>query len=57
MEKSKITVNDLGANSDYITGSEFISIPPGASQRLDIVYSNFTTSPPKVEIKWKERIL
>lgn len=57
MEKSKITVNDLGANSDYITGSEFLSIPPGASQRLDIVYSNFTTSPPKVEIKWKERIL
>ncbi|MDX6024894.1 distal tail protein Dit [Lactococcus lactis] len=57
MEKSKITVNDLGANSDYITGSEFFSIPPGASQRLDIVYSNFTTSPPKVEIKWKERIL
>ncbi|USI70492.1 phage tail family protein [Lactococcus garvieae subsp. garvieae] len=57
MEKSKITVNDLGANSDYITGSEFFSIPPGASQRLDIVYSNFTTSPPKVEIEWKERIL
>ena len=57
MEKSKITVNDLGANSDYITGSEFLSIPPGASQRLDIVYSNFTTSPPKVEIEWKERIL
>ncbi|WP_044009657.1 phage distal tail protein, partial [Lactococcus lactis] len=57
MEKSKITVNDLGANSDYITGSEFFTIPPGASQRLDIVYSNFTTSPPKVEIKWKERIL
>ncbi|MDN6079703.1 MAG: phage tail family protein [Lactococcus lactis] len=57
MEKSKITVNDLGANSDYITGSEFFSIPPGTSQRLDIVYSNFTTSPPKVEIKWKERIL
>ncbi|WP_270219460.1 distal tail protein Dit [Lactococcus lactis] len=57
MEKSKITVNDLGANSDYITGSEFFSIPPGASQRLDIVYSNFTTSPAKVEIEWKERIL
>ncbi|MGF2129132.1 distal tail protein Dit [Lactococcus lactis] len=57
MEKSKITVNDLGANSDYITGSEFFSIPPGTSQRLDIVYSNFTTSPPKVEIEWKERIL
>lgn len=57
MEKSKITVNDLGANSDYITGSEFFSIPPGASQKLDIVYSNFTTSPPKVEIEWKERIL
>lgn len=57
MEKSKITVNDLGANSDYITGSEFFSVPPGTSQRLDIVYSNFTTSPPKVEIEWKERIL
>ena len=57
MEKSKITVNDLGANSDYITGSEFFSIPPGTSQKLDIVYSNFTTSPPKVEIEWKERIL
>ena len=57
MEKSKITVNDLGANSDYITGSEFFSIPPGVSQKLDIVYSNFTTSPPKVEIEWKERIL
>lgn len=57
MEKSKITVNDLGANSDYITGSEFLSIPPGTSQKLDIVYSNFTTSPPKVEIEWKERIL
>lgn len=57
MEKSKITVNDLGANSDYITGSEFFSILPGTSQKLDIVYSNFTTSPPKVEIEWKERIL
>ncbi|KAF6606142.1 phage tail family protein [Lactococcus sp. EKM203L] len=57
MDKSKITVNDLGANSDYITGSEFFSIPPGTSQKLDIVYSNFTTSPPKVEIEWKERIL
>lgn len=57
MEKSKITVNDLGANSDYITGSEFFSIPPGTSQKLEIVYSNFTTSPPKVEIEWKERIL
>ncbi|KAF6606033.1 MULTISPECIES: distal tail protein Dit [unclassified Lactococcus] len=57
MEKSKITVNDLGANSDYITGSEFFSIPPGASQKLDIVYSNFTKTPPKVEIEWKERIL
>lgn len=57
MEKSKITVNDLGANSDYITGSEFFSIPPGESQKLDIVYSNFTKTPPKVEIEWKERIL
>ncbi|MDY5177360.1 phage tail family protein [Lactococcus lactis] len=57
MEKSKITVNDLGANSDYITGSEFFSIPPGTSQKLDIVYSNFTKTPPKVEIEWKERIL
>ena len=57
MDKSKITVNDLGANSDYITGSEFFSIPPGTSQKLEIVYSNFTTSPPKVEIEWKERIL
>lgn len=57
MEKSKITVNDLGANSDYITGSEFLSIPPGTSQKLDIVYSKFTKTPPKVEIKWKERIL
>ena len=57
MKKSKITVNDLGANSDYIMGSEFFSIPPGTSQKLDIVYSNFTTSPPKVEIEWKERIL
>ena len=57
MGKSKITVNDLGANSDYITGSTFFGIPPGESQKLDIVYSNFTTSPPKVEIEWKERIL
>ncbi|WP_251900632.1 distal tail protein Dit [Lactococcus lactis] len=57
MEKSKITVNDLGANSDYITGSDFFSILPGKSQKLDIVYSNFTTSPPKVEIEWKERTL
>lgn len=57
MGKSKITVNDLGANSDYITGSEFFSIPPGTSQKLDIVYSNFTKTPPKVEIEWKERIL
>lgn len=57
MDKSKITVNDLGANSDYNTGSTFFGIPPGTSQKLDIVYSNFTTSPPKVEIEWKERIL
>lgn len=57
MDKSKITVNDLGANSDYNTGSTFFGIPPGESQKLDIVYSNFTTSPPKVEIEWKERIL
>ncbi|WP_353726890.1 distal tail protein Dit [Lactococcus lactis] len=57
MDAKKIIVNGQGANSDYITGSDFFSIPAGQSQKIDIVYSNFTTSPPKVEIKWKERIL
>ncbi|WP_277812511.1 distal tail protein Dit [Lactococcus lactis] len=57
MDAKKIIVNGQGANSDYITGSDFFSIPAGKNQKIDIVYSNFTTSPPKVEIKWKERIL
>ena len=57
MDAKKIIVNGQGANSDYITGSDFFSIPAGQSQKIDIVYSSFTTSPPKVEIKWKERIL
>jgi hypothetical protein len=53
----KITVNERGANSDFITGSEFISIPPGENQKLDILYSDFTETSPNVEISWKERIL
>ena len=57
MDAKKIIVNGQGANSDYITGSDFFPIPAGKSQKIDIVYSNFTTSPPKIEFSWKERIL
>lgn len=57
MDAKKIIVNGQGANSDYITGSDFFSIPAGKNQKIDIVYSNFTTSPPKIEFSWKERIL
>ncbi|WP_277812413.1 distal tail protein Dit [Lactococcus lactis] len=57
MDAKKIIVNGQGANSDYITGSDFFSIPAGQSQKIDIVYSSFTTSPPKIEFSWKERIL
>lgn len=57
MDAKKIIVNGQGANSDYITGSDFFPIPAGKSQKIDIVYSSFTTSPPKIEFSWKERIL
>ncbi|MDU0408414.1 hypothetical protein N42HA_01426 [Lactococcus lactis] len=57
MDAKKIIVNGQGANSDYITGSDFFPIPAGKNQKIDIVYSNFTTSPPKIEFSWKERIL
>ncbi len=57
MDAKKIIVNGQGANSDYITGSDFFSIPAGENQKIDIVYSSFTTSPPKIELLWKERIL
>jgi phage-related protein len=57
MNAKKIIVNGRGASSDYITGSDFFSIPAGQSQKIDIVYSSFTTSPPKIEFSWKERIL
>ena len=57
MDAKKIIVNGQGANSDYITGSDFFSIPAGENQKIDIVYSSFTTSPPKIEFLWKERIL
>lgn len=57
MDGKKIIVNGQGANSDYITGSDFFPIPAGQNQKIDIVYSSFTTSPPKIEFLWRERIL
>lgn len=57
MDAKKIIVNGQGANSDYITGSDFFPIPAGENQKIDIVYSSFTTSPPKIEFLWRERIL
>ncbi|XHB95485.1 hypothetical protein AAFF39_12225 [Lactococcus garvieae] len=57
MAKSKIFVNDIGANSDFITGSNFFAIPPGKSQKLELVCSTWTTTPPDIEVTWKERYL
>lgn len=57
MENKKITVNGKGANSDFITGSNFFPIDVGIGQEIDISYSNFTTSPPKINVEWRERIL
>ena len=57
MAKSKIFVNDIGANSDFITGSNFFAIPPGKSQKLELVCSPWTTTPPDIEVSWKERYL
>ncbi|WP_285007072.1 distal tail protein Dit [Lactococcus garvieae] len=57
MAQSKIFVNDIGANSDFITGSNFFAIPPGKSQKLELVCSPWTTTPPDIEVSWKERYL
>lgn len=57
MAKSKIFVNEIGANSDFITGSNFFAIPPGQSQKLELVCSPWTTTPPNIEVSWKERYL
>lgn len=57
MAQSKIFVNDIGANSDFITGSNFFAIPPGKGQKLELVCSPWTTTPPDIEVSWKERYL
>ncbi|WP_271328026.1 distal tail protein Dit [Lactococcus muris] len=57
MAKSKIFVNDIEANSDFITGSNFFAIPPGKKQKLDLVCSPWTKTPPDIEVSWKERYL
>ncbi|MBL3715615.1 phage tail protein [Lactococcus garvieae] len=57
MAKSKIIVNDIEANSDFITGSNFFAIPPGEKQKLNLVCSPWTKTPPDIEVSWKERYL
>lgn len=56
MENGKIINNGLASNNELVVGSEFISIPAGESE-LDIYQSSWNTTPPKIEIEWKERFL
>lgn len=56
MENGKIINNGLASSNELVVGSEFISIPAGESE-LDIYQSSWNTTPPKIEIEWKERFL
>ena len=56
MENGKITKDGISSNNELVTGSEFISLPSGETE-LDIYQSSWNTTPPQIEIQWKERYL
>lgn len=55
-EKDRIMVDGLDQTNDLVHGSDFLIIPPGRST-IEVYSSSFATSPPRVEIKFKERWL
>ncbi|WP_195936121.1 distal tail protein Dit [Lactococcus lactis] len=56
MENGKLIKDGIAINNELVTGSKFFSFPPGESE-LDIYQSSWNTTPPQVEIEWKERYL
>lgn len=56
MENGKLIKDGIAINNELVTGSKFFSFPPGESE-LDIYQSSWNTTPPHVEIEWKERYL
>lgn len=56
MENGKLIKDGIAINNELVTGSKFLSFPPGESE-LDIYQSSWNTTPPQVEIEMKERYL
>ena len=56
MENGKFIKDGIAINNELVNDSEPFSFPPGESE-LDIYQSSWNTTPPQVEIKWKERYL
>ena len=56
MENGKLIKDGIAINNELVTGSKFFSFPSGESE-LDIYQSSWNTTPPQVEIEWKERYL
>lgn len=56
MENGKFIKDGIAINNELVNDSEPFSFPPGESE-LDIYQSSWNTTPPQVEIEWKERYL
>lgn len=56
MENGKFIKDGIAINNELVNGSEPFSFPSGESE-LDIYQSSWNTTPPQVEIEWKERHL
>ena len=56
MENGKFIKDGIAINNELVNGSEPFSFPSGESE-LDIYQSSWNTTPPQVEIQWKERYL
>ncbi|MEG1486630.1 distal tail protein Dit [Lactococcus sp.] len=56
MQNGKLIKDGIASNNELVTGSEFFSLPPGESE-LDIYQSSWNSTPPQIEIQWKEHFL
>jgi hypothetical protein len=56
MDTAKIYQNNVSANDQLVTGSEFFPISPGNNE-LNFYFSDFMINNPTIEVSWKERWL
>lgn len=55
-ESDTITIDGLPANDEIVTGSEFISLPPGDT-KIEFAVSSWCTPVPTVTVEYRERWL